>query len=207
MYYPKSKIIPNQYTSGRELVYKTTNTEYVGYYYILADGTVYSGKNPNDGNPRQLVYITNRTDQPVDEPGVFQASPTSVFRAYDLGVSKLPYDSIRLNITKTLPPIELIEPYYVQPNVQYPSFIRYFVKRTNNTIYIEIDSTQYNRFVGKDKLVNWPIYTPFEIPWTTGGSSLSDIESTNRKIVLLTQQRLNLTGLTQYITNYREFAI
>ena len=96
---------------------------------------------------------------------------------------------------------------YTKPVPSYPSFIRYFVKRANNASFTEIDKEQYDKFVGKDSLYNWPAYIPFNLPWTTGGKARVDIIVTNQGIVALTERNLKLYGLSQYITNYTEFAI
>ena len=59
----------------------------------------------------------------------------------------------------------------------------------------------------KDTSYNWPSYIPFFLPWTTSDAARSDIEQINRKIVFLTETKQKLYGLSQYITNYTEFAI
>ncbi len=207
MYFPKSKIITDQYTNGKELVYKQEGTPYQGYYYILASGQVFSGKSPSDGQPKELSYATNHTGESVNEQGTFQTSPTSVFKVYDFATSKLPYDNIRKQKQVNYPPVSLIEPTYVLPAPSYPSFRRYFVRRVNNAIFIEIDKPQYDSLVSKDSTYNWPSYIPFFLPWTTGGASRSEIEQTNRKIVALTENKEKVYGLSQYITNYTQFAI
>lgn len=55
MYYPKSKILTNQYTPGGEYIIKSTGLNYNGYYYILSNNKAFSGKNPNDTNSEELV--------------------------------------------------------------------------------------------------------------------------------------------------------
>lgn len=207
MYFPKSKIITNQYTNGGELFYKGSGLPYQGYYYILASGQVFSGKTPTDGQPLELVYTTNYNEKSAGEENAFQTSPTSVFKLYDFGTSKLPYDNIRKQKQIQPPPTSLIEPVYTTPTPSYPSFRRYFVKRTNSAVFIEIDEQQYNSLVEKDSLYNWPSYIPFFLPWTTGGAARSDIQQTNQKIVFLTETKQKLYGLSQYITNYTQFAI
>ena len=207
MYFPKSKIITDQYTNGGELFYKGNGLPYQGYYYILASGQVFSGKSPTDGQPLELVYSTNYNDKSANEPDTFQTSPTSVFKLYDFGTSKLPYDNIRKQKQIEYPPTSLIEPVYTLPTPAYPSFRRYFVKRVNNVSFIEIDQMQYNDLASKDNSYNWPSYIPFFLPWTTGGAARSDIEQTNRSIVLLTESKQKVYGLSQYITNYTQFAI
>lgn len=44
MYYPKSEILSVEYTSGDQLVVKTSKKSYVGYYYLTNDGRYFSGK-------------------------------------------------------------------------------------------------------------------------------------------------------------------
>ena len=207
MYYPKSKIIPNQYANIGKLVYKGSNDPFEGYYYILADGKVFSGKNPNDGIPRELVFTSNLSDQDLSQPDTYAPSPTSIFSLFDYSVSKLPYDTLRLSKTQQYPPVGLIEPYYQEPVPGYPSFTRYFVKRVNNPIFVEIGKNQYDNFKSKNIQYNWPSYITFEIPWTTIGSRGTNVQTTNRDMVLLTEQRLKLYGLSQYITNHTQFTI
>lgn len=207
MYFPKSKIITDRYTNGGELFYKSSGAPYTGYYYILASGQVFSGKSPNDGQPQELTYTTNYNEKTPGEQDAFQTSPTSVFKLFDFGTSKLPYDNIRKEKQIQPPPTTLIEPVYVLPTPSYPSFRRYFVKRVNNVTFIEINEEQYNAFEQKDNSYNWPSYTPFFLPWTTGGAARSDIQQTNQKIVFLTETKQKLYGLSQYITNYTQFAI
>jgi len=206
MYFPKTKIIPDQYTDGNDLVYKDTNQSYQGYYHILANGGVFSGKNTTDGVPRELLYRQN-AQEPVDgELEIYTPSPTSLFRLYDFETSKLYYDNLRLKKGIEYPPTSLREPQYVIPTPTYPSFIRYFVKRVNNTTYLEINKETYDTLVSKNNSYNWPAYLPFDLPWTTAGDSRQAIYTVNRNIVLLTEQRLKLYGFSQYITNYTEFA-
>ena len=200
MYYPKSKIIPNQFTNGNEYVVKNTGQEYIGYYHILANNTLFSGKNPNDGIPLLLVSISEVPIPPTFHLDDEEDSTTN----YNKGV----YDLIRERSYKIPYSInQLLEPKYSSPSVDYPSFIRYFVKRTNNNVYIEINKSTYDAISSQDKKWNWAVYFPFNMPWTTSSTSRDDVFKTNRDIVLLTEQRLKLYGFSNYITNYTEFYI
>lgn len=195
MYVPKSQIIPNQHTNGNELEYKSTREMYMGYYYILSNNTLFSGKNPNDGIPRELQPISTNTKE--NQP----------FPQYDNALSNTSYDSIRSKNNIPPPSLSLIEPSSILASPQYPSFIRYFLKRANNSIFIEVDKAVYDKIKNKDKAYNWPIYIPFELPWTTGGTSRSNIYSINKGIVDTTEYNQKLYGLSLYITNYTQFAI
>lgn len=57
-YYPKSKILTNQYTRGQEYVIKNSNQDYSGYYYILSNGKLYVGKEPNQSPQQELIKLT-----------------------------------------------------------------------------------------------------------------------------------------------------
>ena len=205
MYYPKSKIIPDQYTNGDKLIYASSKLFYTGYYHILANNQIFTGKNPTDGNPQLLIFPSQIDSRPQD----IQDIPTITDEPenYTFGTSGLDYDLIRTKNNIQPPSTSLLEPKYSEPSVQYPSFIRYFVKRTNNSVFTEIDKSTFDKIVSKDKSYNWPSYIAFFLPWTTSAAARSDIEQTNRKIVLLTENREKVYGLSQYITNYTEFAI
>jgi hypothetical protein len=57
MYYPKSEITSNLYTSTGEFIYKETHQTYRGPYYATTDGKYYTGK---DYSPqaREIVKLT-----------------------------------------------------------------------------------------------------------------------------------------------------
>ena len=195
MYYPQSKILTNQNTNGREFVYKNNvNSTYAGAYHILANGKIYTGKNPRDGQIEELIPIPDedfRNDLVDLNPNGHLYKTTR-------------YDAIRTKQNIKPPNAELIEPKYSEPVVSYPSFKRYFLRRTNNVIFTEISQTDFNAIKIKDPKYNFGIYIPFELPWTTSGANIAKI---NQKITLLTEKRFKVYGLSKYITNYTEFSI
>jgi hypothetical protein len=54
-YIPKKMTNNNLYTAGDQFVDPATGNTYTGSYYELFDGTVFSGKTPNDPNSRKLL--------------------------------------------------------------------------------------------------------------------------------------------------------
>lgn len=64
MYYPKSKILPNQYTYGNEFVTKSTNQSYVGYYFALSNNTFYTEKEPKE----ELIKISKSLVEELPKP-------------------------------------------------------------------------------------------------------------------------------------------
>jgi hypothetical protein len=196
MYYPESKILSNQSTDGTELVYLGTNQPYEGAYHILANGKIFTGKNPRDGQLSRLEY-SNNIKFLEDVADFSSLGPTEI-------PSSTPYDNIRQRQNIKPPNIELIEPKYSEPVVSYPSFKRYFLRRTNNVIFTEISQIDFNAIKIKDPKYNFGIYIPFELPWTTSGANIAE---TNEKMTFLTEKRFKVYGLSKYITNYTEFSV
>lgn len=196
MYYPQSKIISNQNTPGQEYVYKNnTDVIYVGYYHILATGKIFTGRNPRDGQLEELIpWDGAKQGDQLDLP------PPQGGKIY----KTTRYDDIRQKQNIKPPNAELIEPKYSEPAVQYPSFTRYFLKRTNNAIFTEVNQIDFNAIKIRNPEYNFGIYIPFELPWTTSGANIAE---TNQKITLLTEKRFKVYGLSKYITNYTEFSI
>ena len=196
MYYPESKILSNQSTDGTELVYLGTNQPYEGAYHILANGKIFTGKNPRDGQLSRLEYSNNIKF--LEDVADFSS----------LGLAEIPkntkYDLVRQRQNIKSPMSELIEPKYSEPVVKYPSFKRYFLRRTNNVIFTEVSQLDFNAIKIKDPKYNFGIYIPFELIWTTSGANIAE---TNEKMTFLTEKRFKVYGLSKYITNYTEFSV
>ena len=196
MYYPQSKIITNQNTDGKELVYLNTGVPYIGTYHILANGRIFSGKNPRDGQTEELIQSPEGNFK--EDQGDFSS----------LSLTQIPkttrYDRIRRAQSIKAPMSELIEPLYTIPQVDYPSFTRYFLRRTNNAIFTEVSQIDYTAIETKNPKYNYGIYIPFSMPWTTSGINIAQV---NQKMVLLTEKRFKVYGFSKYITDYTEFAL
>ena len=196
MYYPKTKIITNLSTDGSELIYIDTELPYIGKYHILSNGSITTGKTPQDGEQRKLKPVDDEEDD--DNPRDF-STPANIG-----SLSETTYDFVRQSKQIKRPPLELIEPQYTQPSGNFPSFTRYFLRRTNNIIFTEVSNRDYTAIITKNRLYNWGIYIPFQLPWTTSGA---DVEGINKRMVLLTEKKYKVYGFSQYITNYTEFTI
>jgi len=196
MYYPESKILSNQSTDGTELVYLGTNQPYQGAYHILANGKIFTGKNPRDGQLSRLEY-SNNIKFLEDVADFSSLGPTEILK-------DTKYDLVRQRQNIKSPMSELIEPKYSEPVVKYPSFKRYFLRRTNNVIFTEVSQLDFNAIKIKDPKYNFGIYIPFELIWTTSGANIAE---TNEKMTFLTEKRFKVYGLSKYITNYTEFSV
>ena len=57
MYIPKNRIVTNQYTNTKELVFKNTQEYYTGFYYKTFDGKFFTGKTPNNPPNDELIKV------------------------------------------------------------------------------------------------------------------------------------------------------
>lgn len=191
-YYPKSQISTNLYTPGEQLRIKSTKKEYTGYYWKTSKGEFFTGKTPNDINPQPLEII-----------------PTTPVLSYNTVVitkDNKTYNELKeVDITKVL----LLPPYSKSsPTVQdyvNGSFIRFFAKKINENLYIEISQKIFNKLSKKDESYDYKSYIIFPLTWILTGNS-SQVSQINYNSVLLTEQRLKINSLGKYLNNnYLEF--
>jgi hypothetical protein len=208
-YTPLNRIQTNLFTNGGEYYVISTGQNYQGYYYILYNGKVYTGKTPDDYQTSELaIYNSNETQNLTTNQ---QALLKQSIPSFDTEVL-LPGISTYLNITGKSPqnPPVLKAPttYFPQPTpqqYQVGEFIRYFVKKTNEILYIEISSDTYTSIKSQDSGYAWQYYTPFQLPWQISGDEMT-VGKTNRNLVLLTEQRLKIRGLQQFLReDYTKF--
>ena len=201
MYFPKSQIKTNLYTKGNELYYSTDNREYVGFYFETSTGEYYTGKTPSDKPNTLLIKKQPQSNNnvPLDD------SPSSIPQTKQTSLWSIEY--LRLNPqaqTSPLPPTQ----FYPQPTPEDYSigeFQRYFVKRTNEPKFIEINKTQYDKYLSKDPQVAYQLYIPFTIPWEISGDR-NNVFNINKNTVERIEQRQQLWGLKSYFKDrYTQF--
>jgi hypothetical protein len=206
MYYPKSQITSNLYTNGEEFVNSVTNKPYVGYYYKVSNGKFYTGKTPNDLPTVELIKapteIENTSPIPQnsnillsDNPGAFTFVDTnSITNAFtylslkDINIYDIP---VKFN------------PYYSpqlpsQQDYQNGEFQRYFCKKTNEIIYIEIDEKQFTLLVNKDSQIEFSLYEPFTVAWQLVGNK-QEVARVNKNIIELLMFRNKLPKFNLYL--------
>jgi len=195
MYYPLSQIKTNLYTNGGEYSIIPSGQNYTGYYFKTSTGKYYTGKTPQDLPNDELVLITS----------LFSIT------SFSETLTKTPL-SIDVEEVKNVPYIDLSNtnlnqvsylPYYspqlpTQQNYQNGVFRRYFCKKTNEIIYIEIDLNQYSNLVTKNPQILWQLYEPFNISWQLTGDKQQTAQ-VNKNIVELTSFRLKLPSFNLYL--------
>ncbi len=199
MYYPKSQIKTNLYTNGDEFVFLSNKQPYTGYYFKTSTGQYFTGRTPDDRPNIEITFNlalaenlipTNQSDY-----SVLINTDTSDIISYN-------------NLIKSTP--ILISPSYNTPapteqDYQIGEFRRYFCKKGNEILYLEINKETFDKLIAKDPQYQFSLYQPFNLPWKLTGTQ-EEVEKTNRNIVALTSQRLRLPEFGRYLKdNYLKY--
>ena len=189
MYYPLSQITSNLHTNGREFVIKSTNSPYSGYYWKTSKGQYFTGKTPQDIPIQELIPITSLNPNSAESP---------LYTELFLGSNDvIEYTSVSLPFKQTqLPTYSPTFP--TSQDYQVGEFRRYFCKKTNELIYLEISKDTYTKLVNKDSQILYQLYFPFNIPWQLTGDK-TQVYKTNKNIVELTMFRNKLSMFDKYI--------
>ena len=224
MYVPKNRILPNQYTRGGEYKLESNpnpDSEYIGFYHKLYTGDVYTGKTPQSEIIELLIPISeidippftttpggplvNKVALSLGDADFFPTPPNG-----EIYGSIIPYLNIKSIETNSRDPKFLPSQYYPKPtedDYKVGNFKRYFCVKANEDIYLELNQKTYSKL--KTKSPEWAheLYTPFYIMWYITGEE-SQVESTNKNLVTIQQQRSRRKGLKEFLReNYTKFWI
>jgi len=187
-YIPKSRIQPNLYTAGKDYVIQSTLEPYTGYYYRIYTGQIFTGKNPDDRPNFPLIPPPN---QPI------QANQTQVFIKDNLANENYKaLKGITGNKLRNNPQLFFTQP--TESDYKLGEFRRYFCKKKNEFIYIEISKSDYDNLVQKNPTINFQMWAPFNIPWTLVGEE-KQVYYINRNIVFLKEKNEKFHGLGKYL--------
>jgi hypothetical protein len=202
MYYPKSKIITNLYTNGNEYVIKSNGKPYIGFYHKLYNGNIFTGKNPEDSYIAELMISNYSTTEAKGGRYITINNNSEQVLTQDV----LIYDVLKDIDSSGMKNIPI--PHYPQPTqdeYKLGEFQRYFVKKVNELIYLEIDEETFTNIKNKDSKYAYEYYIPFDFSWQIYGNRI-DILKTNRNTVLLAEQNLKIKGLQEFLkNNYDKF--
>tara|TARA_R100000541_G_scaffold49590_1_gene56724 strand:+ start:1490 stop:2236 length:747 start_codon:yes stop_codon:yes gene_type:complete len=197
-YYPSSQVKTNLYTNGSELTLNGAN--YAGYYFINSKGEYYSGQTPQDSPIRKLekltsdnqedpVYLASLDDKPASDSissfyNIDYPYYAATGRDYN-SVDKAPLKPIQ----------EVCVP--TEDDYNIGEFQRYFLKKNNETQYIEVKAKQQQLYSDRSSKVQWQLYTPITITWVLEGK-LEDVYNINKNIVKLSETRNKCYGFVSY---------
>jgi len=186
MYFPKSQVTPNQYTNGGEFQLKSTGQSYAGYYFSTSTGQYFTGRNQNDNPVLELTLISSTVETTnINLPEVI----TIEDNAYNNIVAKPTTVLYKPAFNPNIP---------TQQDYQVGEYRRYFCKKTNEIIYLEINQNTFDKLVAKSPDILWSLYQPFNIPWNLTGIK-EQVATVNRNIVLLTMKELSLPQFDAYL--------
>jgi hypothetical protein len=194
MYYPLSQITSNLYTNGNEFIYSDDKSLYTGHYWKTSTGKYYTGKTPQDTPTEEIIQLSNSSTEITIDP----ISDVPTFYNQD-DISPVEY----VNLTKPSSP-SLLPTYSsnipTQKDYQIGEYRRYFCKKTNEIIYLEINKDTYDKLVNKDSKILYQLYQPFNLPWQLTGDK-SQVFITNKNITELTSKQQKLPMLSEYLRN------
>lgn len=204
MYYPKSQIIENQKTNGGELKNSSTQQEYKGPFYQTSDGSFYAGKTPQN-KPTILLEPISPNNNPLINPTSITSQDTISRKFIDPTSEPLSNNYFIIDesyySSKNIPEDRGVAPRKPKFTITTPTpinyqngyFTRYFVKKVNNNLYLEVNKEEYNLFKNADPTVQYNLYTPIEITWSLTGDRV-EVFNKNKTIISLKEQKENLPG-------------
>lgn len=203
MYYPLSQITTNLYTNGGEYQIKSTGEKYIGYYWKASDGKIFTGRTPQDTPIQELINILNLTSTPLsNNPSSISEIITDYYDTEEYAFN--PDDNIAyINLKKINPDTKKLIPFYsptlpTSQDYQLGEMRRYFCKKSNEVIYLEINKETYDKLVVKDSTIAYQYYIPFNIPWQITGTK-EQTYKVNKNIVELTMKQQKLPMFDLYL--------
>lgn len=202
-YYPISKVITNQNTSGNQ--YSLNGVPYSGKYYITFDGKIFSGPSPEIGPSEPLTKNTDYISSPIlNTLPLTQQQKDNLAEKTGVKINRIPG----------------------KPNSYYPKplesdyrkgyLIRYFTKKENESgLIIEISQEEYNSIINGTADYDISIYQTCKILWKISGplnsqrksqyNIIPGIVETNKRLV--EQNNKTFFGILDYIGgDYTKFA-
>jgi hypothetical protein len=206
MYIPKNKIQTNLYTYGGEYQYAKSKVEYIGNYWTMYNGKIFTGKNPQDNIQEELI--------PLVKTSKLQVTPQQETLKYAFnwdgetvpGQIQNKEDISRYNFIKKrdVSEVKIIAPqYYPSPTEEefkLGVFTRYFTVQHNQPIFKEVSKEDYTKMKNQDPTISWIPYKLFTLPWILKGLAVN-VKQTNYNQVLIKEERINKKGLQEFLRN------
>jgi hypothetical protein len=194
-YFPKSKIKTNLYTNGGEYIYAKSRANYVGSYYETSNGKKYTGKNPQD-LPNELLVPVSTFFNPEDVGSIDDNNIINyIFSNVELDINFSYPNSNIVTTSRKLPTYNLTLP--TDKDKTLGVFTRYFCKKNNELIYIEISKETFNLLRYQDIKIAWDLYSPLSILWQIKGDK-EKTYTANKNNVTILEQRNKWYGFSKY---------
>ena len=171
MYIPPSQY-KTGYTSNGE--YYAFGSPYYGPYYILKNGSAFSGVNPSDPETTRLTlpYDIKSGDDPFGDNEYKTDSNDAIV-------------SLSHQLPRSIPKPYL--PSITEQSKKKNYIHRYYLKRNDVYQYMEIDEPTYYNFDGQSPDVAWDLYDYAKLRWYIDGES-EDVQNANISSVISIQE-------------------
>lgn len=180
MYIPKSQIQTGLSTPGSQLYVVSTGKDYTGNYWKKSNNQMFSGLGPSDPSSEEIrSYASLHDDKEFIKK--YGEEPDGHDYLGDIGIAP-----------SSSPPLPTPSDYTSN------TFERYFIRRVNQPIFVEIDSKLYSQFESNSPEVPYTIYIWFKMPWLISGDK-EHVRTSNNNIVLLREQNLQVYGLQEFL--------
>ena len=174
----KSKVL---YTNGNEYIRADNREEWIGFYTITSDNRVFAGTDYNDIGRMKLLTIPNSAFDPKNKR--YHDLTTDQFDRYNYPPYYFPTPTSR--------------------DYKRGTFFRYFVKKINEDIIIEISPEQADKINNRNaKGINSFLWSNYSLRWTISGP-INDVRKANERVLLLSRQYM--PGLSKYLGDLDEF--
>jgi hypothetical protein len=193
-YYPKSQVQNNLYTKGGELQFASSGKEYTGYYWKTSKNQYFTGRNPSSKGALELELI------PV--------IPTSAINTLTISKGNKVYNEAKnVDVAKALILPSYQKPSPTKEDYEIGNFVRYFAKKYNQNLYIEISKDTYKELKNKNDNYDYNSYLIFTLTWQISGDKEKTL-NTNKKVTSTLEKGYRINGLSSYLNfNYLEFYI
>jgi hypothetical protein len=173
MYFPASQIKTGLYTNGGEFVLKESKKNYIGAYWRTSSSKYFTGKTPQDIVVEELeLNISSSDENLTSEAYSYLGTDSTNF---------VEYQKLNSSFSESL---IIPSSYTPKPNTEdyeLGEFIRYFAKKTNEIVYIEINGETYEKLLSQDPTYLFQMYTPFKFAWKLTGKK-EDVYFTNKRV-------------------------
>lgn len=187
-YYMPDEITTNLYTAGKQFQL-ADGTEYLGLYHLYITNEVYTGATWDSKTSKRLFAYVERD------------SNTSLYKKLK--------EKLRVKFIKPFPH----KPFISKQNVDAGYIDRYFIRKLNESIVLEIDESQYNLW--NSKKIDTNVYFATSISWFISGpiedevkvnSVKQGVRSKNLKQIQVLKQNIPeieniITSPLQYYTD------
>ena len=207
-YYPLSQVKTNLYTNGGEFVKVIDNSSYSGFYWKTSSEKYFSGKTPNDPYSVEIIRLIIQENINTNNP-TLDLSNTII--DYSVENPSIVSNTFFVDeYPKYNPNLSRSKPLYSAPiptdqDYKQGYFTRYFCKKTNEFLYLEINKDTYDKLLNRDVKILYQLYKPFKLKWQLTGDK-EKAYYTNKNIITLFVQNQKLFGFDQYFKeNYTQF--